>query len=160
MNPNDPKRPLAGHASLNVSALSRDLRTPPRPEGHQASLPLGRANLGEALRRTGSSPPIAEKQGQGDVGGGGGGPSVAHVKPMTNADGLGALADTDRKVNSRDRRYDSKVDSVMEAQSPSQAQAVKPQSGKTLSQALDEAKSQPKPDKPENGIPPRPRRRM
>lgn len=36
---------------------------------------------------------------------------------------------------------------------------VKPQAG-TLAEALAQIKSQPKPEKPENGIPPRPRRRM
>lgn len=140
----------------------------PRPEvkpdrGSQANLPLrSRNTLGDALRHAGS-PGFEKKESQdrGSAGsvGGGGGPSVAHVQPMVNADGIGALADTDRKAQSRDRRYDSQVDAVMESQSPNQAPAAKPQAG-TLADAMAKIKAQPKPSKPDGDTTPRRRPRM
>lgn len=184
MSANDKKRHVPSSPSLAVSALSRnlgDLRSPPQAQGSESPSPIRnmlleaqqkpgqqfelplravRRSLGQALADSNKGT-VDEKQGAGDVGGSGGGP--AHVKPMTNADGIGALADTDRKAQSRDRRYDSPVDAVMEAQSPNQAPAVKPQGGMSLGKMLADIKSQPKPDrpKPDGGIPPRPpRRRM
>lgn len=141
--------------------------TSDREPGTQGQLPLPtvRHSLGQALAESNAraNGDVEEKQGEGDAGdvGGGGGPSVAHVQPISNADGIGALSDTDRKAQSRDSRFDSPVDSVLETQAPNHgASTAKPQGGMSLGQKLAEIKTQPKPDKPEAEILRRPGRRM